>query len=73
MAIRKVLRSWRVTEASPSGCHVWFDPLRETIALFELEPSPEERVDDVSEGDGSDDSRPEQISLMELVEDELPF
>ena len=38
MASRILLRQWRVTEASPSGCHVWFDPARETVELYAVDP-----------------------------------
>ena len=33
-----VIRNWRVTEALPSGLHVFFDPSRECVKLFRLHP-----------------------------------
>jgi len=31
-----VVRSWRITGAEPSGCMMYFDPLREVPALFRI-------------------------------------
>jgi len=39
-------------EASPSGLMVWYDPTREGVELYELEPPDESGVEDFSEGDG---------------------
>ena len=71
---RVVLRSWRVMEASPSGLFVWYDPTRESVELFELEPPSETGVADACEGvdqrglwDG-----PDQV-MVRPFEDDLPF
>ena len=74
MAKRIPLRSWRVTEATPSGCHVWFDPLRESLRLFELDPPTESGVAKALErGDQLDQSAPDQVNLVLDPEDDLPF
>jgi len=71
---RVVLRSWRVQEAEPSGFFVWFDPTREGIELYELDPPTESGVADACEGD---DQRglwdAPGSSNNEVVEDDLPF
>jgi len=69
-----MLRSWRVSQAEPSGCHVWFDPERTEVRLYELEPPKDEGVPEVSEGDdqiGFWDSRDQVNELVDR--DELPF
>ena len=33
------IRNWRVTQALPSGLHVFFDPTRECVKLFRLSPA----------------------------------
>ena len=48
---RIVLRSWRVSKADPSGCTVWFDPSREQLQLYALDPPKDEGVADALEGD----------------------
>ena len=71
---RLVLRSWRVQKAEPSGFFVWFDPGREGIELYELEPPKDEGVADASEGDdqrGLWDVR-DQVTMGVEVDD-LPF
>ena len=32
------LRTWRVTDALPSGCMCWFDPATEILKLYRLPP-----------------------------------
>jgi len=32
------VRSWRIVGADPSGCMMYFDPLREEPALFRIPP-----------------------------------
>jgi len=46
-----VLRSWRTMEAEPHGLMVWFDPTREQLKLFELEPSEIDGVGECCEED----------------------
>ncbi len=55
---RIVLRSWRVVEAEPSGFFVWYDPTREGIELYELEPPKDSGVVAFSEGDDQIDAFP---------------
>jgi len=50
MAKRIVLRNWRVSKAEPSGLFVWYDPDREVVELYELDPETESRVADALEG-----------------------
>ena len=71
---RVVLRSWRVQVAEPSGLFVWYDPARESVELYELEPDAKQRVADASEGDdqkGLWDVR-DQVTMGVEVDD-LPF
>ena len=74
MMKRLVLRSWRVTEALPSGLFVWFDPEREAVELYELDPQTKSGVREACEREDqeSDPSDPVQVNLV-LVEDDLPF
>ena len=37
--IEKAVCSWRVTQAEPSGFHVWFDPQTEHVRLFHGPPT----------------------------------
>ena len=69
------LRSWRVSKANPVGSICWFDPSREQLQLYELEPETESRVADALEED-------DQISMYDeldpvkpilVPEDGLPF
>ncbi len=46
-----VLCNWRVIKAEPSGLFVWFDPDRESVELYEVEPLLEGGVASASEGD----------------------
>ena len=71
MAKSIILRQWRMTEASPSGMTVWFDPARETVELFELEPSKDSRVADAVDGDDQLDMYDPEVDKNELGE--LPF
>ena len=75
MANRKVLRSWRVTEASPSGAYVWFDPSRETIRLYELEPPPDRGVAIACEGGDQADlfETDQEKSVSRSLDTDLPF
>jgi len=69
-----VLRSWRVSQAEPSGAHVWFDPTREQLKLFALEPSTEERVANASEGDDYyEGGALDQVKSRLAPGDGLPF
>ena len=73
MAKELIIRQWRM-ESVADGCWLFFDPVRETVRLFEAEPLEIEGVADALEGDdqrGLFDS--EESSKNELVEDELPF
>jgi len=74
---RLMLRSWRVTEAVPSGCHVWFDPSREELLLYARDPQPEDGVREVREGDDWTEDRLEQLREDEQaaldLESGLPF
>ena len=38
----KRVASWRVQEAEPSGCTMWFDPTREVPMLRDLPPDQRE-------------------------------
>ena len=73
MAKRLILRAWRVSEADPSGAHVWFDPEREEVRLYELDPQTETGVRKCSEGD----DLYEQHELFQVTpvifDDGLPF
>ena len=71
---RIVLRSWRVQKAEPSGFFVWYDPSREGIELFELEPPSETGVSAACEEDdqGSLWHEPHQV-INDRPEDDLPF
>ena len=71
MANRIILRQWRMTEASPSGMTVWFDPLRETVELFEVEPPKDSGVLEVVDGDDQLDMYDPEVDKNELGE--LPF
>jgi len=71
MAKQLLLRSWRVSEALPSGRTVWFDPEREAIRLYELEPELEARVDEHREADDQIDMYDPEVDKNELGE--LPF
>ncbi len=42
------IRNWRITEAEPSGLHLWFDEEREGVLLYELTPPVGERISEVS-------------------------
>ena len=72
MAKKIILRSWRVTHAEPSGLFVWFDPTREAVELYELEPPKDEGVAKANEGDDQYDLEYDpQSDKNELGE--LPF
>ena len=74
MAKRLVLRSWRVVTAEPSGSFVWFDPEREEVRLYALEPPTESGVLEVSEGDDYPQLWDEVDQVIPVVEDDgLPF
>ncbi len=69
-----VLRSWRVIEGEPSGMFVWYDPTRESIELYELEPPTETGVVAFSEGDDQSCLRLSQSEVTDRPgEDDLPF
>ena len=71
---RVPLRGWRVSSAEPSGLHVWFDPKREALRLYELEPLPEEGVHEVREGDDAQELVPETDQVQGVFEfEDLPF
>jgi len=70
MAKRLMLRSWRVVGAEPSGLFVWFDPARESVELYELEPPEIPGVDAYSEEGDQDRSDP---SNLLFPQGELPF
>ena len=57
------LRSWRVTAADPSGSTCWFDPSREQLKLFELDPGAHPGVHEVLRGD-------DQLGLLESDQEE---
>ena len=70
------LRAWRVTSALPSGIHVFVDPTREEIKIFQLDvdPSTESGVASASEGDDQNDfTRVNQVKNVFDLEDDLPF
>jgi len=70
---RLVLRKWRVQDAEPSGLFVWFDPTRESVELYELEPQLEAGVGEDLEGDDSDgQSGRDQVNGLGS-QPELPF
>ena len=71
MAKKIMLRSWRVTKASPSGLMVWFDPDRESIELYEMDPQLEAGVADACEGDDQSDMFDPKSGKNEF--EELPF
>ncbi len=63
-----------MTDASPSGMNVWFDPERETVKLYLLEPPEGSGVGEPCEGDDlNDSSDPDQVQLILPLEDDLPF
>ena len=71
-----ILRSWRVTEAQPHGLTVWFDPHREQLKLYELEPPDYSGVREGCEGDDqeTDPGAPKQHEQICLdLETGLPF
>ncbi len=73
---RLVLRSWRVMEADPSGFLVWFDPTREGVVLYELEPGETAGVGAFREGDEPSDTLelfPSDVPSSRPLEDGLPF
>ena len=71
---RIVLRSWRVQEAEPSGLFVWFDPDREGVELYELDPPTESGVGDPCEEDDQRGLWDSSDQVNELVDsNELPF
>ena len=49
------LRSWRVSAADPRGSTCWFDPSREQLKLFELDPGSHPGVHEVLRGDDYED------------------
>ena len=72
MAKKIILRSWRVMHADPSGLFVWYDPTRESVELFELDPPKNEGVAIACEGDDQIDMYDPQSGKNEL-DHELPF
>ena len=73
MAKELVIRKWRM-ESVPDGCWLFFDPSREDVRLYELEPRAETGVLEVSEGDDQIGIFDEvKSSNNEIVEDDLPF
>ena len=75
MAKRLVLRSWRLMDADPSGLFVWYDPTRESIELYELDPPKESGVPEVGERDDFGQIGMFQSSVNEPESDDsgLPF
>ena len=49
MSKQLVLRSWRTMEAEPDGLMVWFDPTREQLKLYELDPPEDSGVGECCE------------------------
>ncbi len=47
---RIVVRSWRITDAEPSGCHMWFDPYREIPMIGCIPPPSSEDSEPYREG-----------------------
>ena len=41
--VQLTVRSWRITQGVPAGCHCWFDPKTEEVRLFRI-PLHEQRV-----------------------------
>ena len=72
MAKRLVLRSWRVTKAEPSGLFVWFDPDRESVELYEVDPPWKRGVLAFGERDDQLDLL-ESILVSDRHSDDLPF
>ena len=70
---RIVVRQWRVTEADPSGCVVWFDPTREVCYLYELDPPAELGVVAYREGDDQYGLLEENQVKTGSSDDDLPF
>jgi len=48
--VELTIREWRITRGVPFGTHLWFDPSRETVRLYELLPGDGEVAPDASEG-----------------------
>ena len=72
--VRKPIRSWRVSKAEPSGLQVWFDPVKEFVRLYALEPSEIPRVADALErGDQLDLVFPLSSKRGVVLSDDLPF
>ena len=56
MALSRVkIRMWRMSrpEKGP-GMFVWFDPTREELRIYEMEPPKDSGVEDFSDGDDQD-------------------
>ena len=74
---RIMLCNWRVRKAEPSGLFVWFDPDRESVELYEMDPLTQSGVADaLEEGDQrSLFGDPNQVNdvLETSLEDDLPF
>ncbi len=66
MAKRRQLHFWRVSRAEPFGLNVWFDPSRERLRLYDVDPGEEAGVPAVPEFD-DDDSRADSIQLTMLT------
>ena len=69
------LRMWRVVEAEPDGCTCWFDPSREQLKLYELEPGDFPGVGERCEGDDQECApvAPDQLTLPGIDDPGLPF
>ena len=65
---RKLIRQWRVSKAEPSGLMIWFDPSRELVRLYELDPREDPGVHEVLEGDDRTDSPEDERKINELNE-----
>ena len=50
------IRGWRISEASPSGLHLWFDPDCERPILETVDPGGKnDQVDSIGSVSGSDE------------------
>ena len=75
----KVIRSWRIAEAEPSGLLLWFDPATETVILRDLDPGEKSLYLDSVVSVSAVERERDQIELLDGCEgssessDDLPF
>ena len=65
--------AWRVIQAEPSGCFMWFDPETEIPLLIVKEPETGSRVGEGCEGDDPEDLFGQNQVQNGSSVDDLPF